>query len=80
MEVPMNGARSLPFDPESCLARTCLAWTDDGELSGDDRLLVLQKLARADGVRSGNGPDLCQDGGLGGDGTAVCIAAAGMGT
>jgi hypothetical protein len=32
----------------TCLTRTCLQWTAQGELSDEDKQLVLQKLERVD--------------------------------
>jgi len=39
-------------DPRSltCLARTCLKWTADGELSEEDKRLVLNRLKAVDGA------------------------------
>ncbi|MEB3259473.1 MAG: hypothetical protein VKP63_02460 [Cyanobacteriota bacterium] len=34
----------------TCLARTCLKWTADGELSEEDKRLVLNRLMRVDGA------------------------------
>ncbi len=34
----------------TCLARTCLKWTADGELSEEDKRLVLDRLMRVDGA------------------------------
>lgn len=32
----------------SCLTRTCLKWTRDGELSAEDKRLVLNRLLEVD--------------------------------
>lgn len=49
-EVHMVGtAEDIPLPSEnSCLTRTCLKWTADGELSAVDLKLVLSRLAQAD--------------------------------
>jgi hypothetical protein len=36
----------------NCLGQTCLRWQPDGELSAEDRRLVLERLLRADGCSS----------------------------
>lgn len=42
-------AQDTPLPTErSCLTRTCLKWTADGELSDVDLKLVLSRLAEAD--------------------------------
>lgn len=33
---------------DSCLGRTCLKWTADGELSDTDAQLILQRLRQVD--------------------------------
>lgn len=40
--------RDDPGTPQTCLGRTCLKWTDDGELSRPDLQLILARLARVD--------------------------------
>ncbi|MFZ9621590.1 MAG: hypothetical protein ACO289_10335 [Prochlorococcaceae cyanobacterium] len=54
VEVPMAGTRA-PQDT-TCLARTCLTWTPEGELSAEDRALVLERLQLVDNPLSS--PDL----------------------
>jgi len=39
---------SLSPCPSSCLGRTCLEWRSDGELSGLDFHLVMERLAQVD--------------------------------
>ena len=39
---------SLLTSSTSCLGRTCLKWSADGELTALDLSLVLQRLARVD--------------------------------
>ena len=46
VEVPMGGTATRA--EINCLARTCLTWTADGELSAEDRALVLERLERAE--------------------------------
>jgi hypothetical protein len=41
-------ARATDADRPTCLARTCLKWTPDGELSEDDKRLVLNRLREVD--------------------------------
>jgi hypothetical protein len=41
----------VPF-PANCLGQTCLSWQSDGELTPEDRLLVLQRLLQVDGCAS----------------------------
>ncbi|MEY4354854.1 MAG: hypothetical protein RLZZ609_3095 [Cyanobacteriota bacterium] len=36
----------------NCLGQTCLTWESDGELSPEDRRLVLERLLQADGCAS----------------------------
>ena len=38
--------------PANCLGQTCLSWQSDGELSPEDRQLVLEPLLLADGCAS----------------------------
>ena len=42
----------------TCLGRTCLQWSEDGELTSVDLLLVLERLAQVDqevtGLRADN--------------------------
>jgi hypothetical protein len=45
----MHGTTHTP-PPGSCLSRTCLNWTPEGELSSDDLQQVLERLAAADGL------------------------------
>ena len=44
-------------DFNTCLGRTCLKWSDDGELTSLDLSLVLERLAQVDqevsGLRTG---------------------------
>jgi|GEM_PF-4377312 hypothetical protein len=40
----------LPPDP-TCLSRTCLKWTPEGELAKEDLRRVLARLAAAEGHR-----------------------------
>ena len=35
--------------PANCLGQACLTWQSDGELSPEDRLVVLERLLQADG-------------------------------
>jgi hypothetical protein len=41
-------ARTKDADRPTCLARTCLKWTPDGELSEEDKRLVLSRLREVD--------------------------------
>jgi hypothetical protein len=41
-------ARTNDADRPTCLARTCLKWTADGELSEEDKRLVLNRLREVD--------------------------------
>ena len=43
----MAGTTTRP--ETTCLTRTCLKWTPDGELSAEDRALVLERLQHEDG-------------------------------
>lgn len=36
------------LQPTTCLGRTCLKWTPDGELSAQDVQLILQRLGQVD--------------------------------
>lgn len=36
------------LQPATCLGRTCLKWTPDGELSAQDVQLILQRLGQVD--------------------------------
>ncbi|MEY4354521.1 MAG: hypothetical protein RLZZ609_2762 [Cyanobacteriota bacterium] len=38
--------------PANCLGQSCLSWQRDGELSPEDRQLVLERLLLADGYAS----------------------------
>lgn len=38
----------LPPSPSSCLGRTCLKWSSDGELTSLDLHLVMERLAQVD--------------------------------
>ncbi|MFM9101044.1 MAG: hypothetical protein ACKOPS_06760, partial [Cyanobium sp.] len=40
--------------PASCLGQTCLSWQSDGELSPEDRQLVLERLLQVDGCAAGS--------------------------
>jgi hypothetical protein len=40
-------------DSNTCLGRTCLKWSADGELTSLDLLLVLERLAQVDQEVSG---------------------------
>jgi hypothetical protein len=40
-------------DFNTCLGRTCLKWSADGELTSQDLLLVLERLAQVDQEVSG---------------------------
>lgn len=55
-----NAPRS--FDPTSrtCLGRTCLKWSADGELSALDLSLVLERLAQVDSELTGLPQDSVQ--------------------
>lgn len=46
----MDDTRFQPL--ANCLGQTCLTWQSDGELSPEDRQLVLERLLRADGCAS----------------------------
>jgi hypothetical protein len=39
--------------PANCLGHTCLTWQSDGELSPEDRQLVLERLLQVDGCAVG---------------------------
>ncbi|MFN9487255.1 MAG: hypothetical protein ACK6BM_11500 [Cyanobacteriota bacterium] len=45
-------ADTLSFTPANCLGQSCLSWQSDGELSPEDRRLVLERLLLADGFAS----------------------------
>lgn len=47
MPTAISGSRT-PTSPSSCLGFTCLKWSASGELSEQDRALVLQRLSQAD--------------------------------
>lgn len=36
------------MDFDTCLGRTCLKWSSDGELTSVDLLLVMERLAQVD--------------------------------
>jgi hypothetical protein len=40
--------------PANCLGQTCLSWQSDGELSPEDRQLVLERLLLVDACASGS--------------------------
>lgn len=42
------GDSTLAFRAHSCLGRTCLKWSADGELSEQDLALVMGRLAQVD--------------------------------
>jgi len=44
-------------DSNTCLGRTCLKWSADGELTSLDLLLVLERLAQVDQEVSGLSTD-----------------------
>lgn len=46
-EVPMNGTRN--HQDSTCLSRTCLKWTPEGELVSEDLQRILDRLAAVDG-------------------------------
>lgn len=46
-EVPMNGTRN--HQDSTCLSRTCLKWTPEGELVREDLQRILDRLAAVDG-------------------------------
>jgi len=54
---PSRPAASRGVDPtsRSCLGRTCLKWSADGELSSLDLALVLDRLAQVDQQMTGLG-------------------------
>lgn len=41
--------------PANCLGQTCLNWQSNGELSSEDRRMVLERLLQADGCASAAG-------------------------
>ncbi|MEY4354898.1 MAG: hypothetical protein RLZZ609_3139 [Cyanobacteriota bacterium] len=45
-------ADTLSFGPANCLDQSWLTWQSDGELSPEDRQLVLERLLQADGCAS----------------------------
>jgi hypothetical protein len=40
--------------PANCLGQTCLSWQSDGELSPEDRQLVLEHLLQVDACAAGS--------------------------
>jgi len=48
-----NAARGLDSTSRTCLGRTCLKWSADGELSALDLGLVLERLAQVDAELTG---------------------------
>lgn len=51
MDTPNTPVSVVPLwsgASESCLGRTCLKWTPDGELSATDAQLILQRLREVD--------------------------------
>jgi hypothetical protein len=44
--------------PDTCLGRTCMKWQIDGELTGRDLQLILQRLSLADGRIAAGAGDL----------------------
>lgn len=48
----MAGTRSQA--PTNGLGQTCLSWQSNGELSPEDRQLVLERLLQVDGCASGS--------------------------
>jgi hypothetical protein len=42
------------YAPANCLGQTCLTWLSDGELSPEDRQLVLERLLQVDACAFGS--------------------------
>jgi hypothetical protein len=55
-----NAPRGLDPTSRTCLGRTCLKWSADGELSALDLGLVLERLAQVDAELTGLPQDSVQ--------------------